>query len=1481
MGIKSKITISLFTVILLYGGYYFGVPAILNRPDNTEFFKSYIEKEYGYKTDITNAHIKMGILPAVWVKADGFCILNNDNSKALDIQNVNTKIKLIPLIFSKVEISHFTADNLDVDLIFDKDSKLKLGQYALISISDPRVTVEKAIVEIGKYKINLLDEIKNKTIVLNGDYFTLYDFIDNKRVKFATNAHLAVGAKTSLIKADVDMKLPLSRVSEDQLQIEGLISDLDLADFSTYASSLSGNKIKKLSGILNLTASTSLTPDNHKKITGLLTLDNLQIMQAELASSIYSKDRISAKVDMNLIKNGFKINELNIKSKGVDAMVSGRIKNPNSKTPDMYMKITINPSKIENITPLLPGEKDISPDINLYLLKKYGYYGDITGNLELKGNPDHPAITGNILSTNGYLVRPLPNNAPKATVKIRFLGDRSSIDVKVPVNHTQTVFVKGDTLIYGDKSTDLDISTTDNIDLHLAQTVLNPLHEILNFDLGPIPIMEIKGRGNVNMHIVGSKKNPHVWGAFKFVDTTASFVDIHNLVLEKARGELIFDDQNTHFITHSAVLNDNPVTVDGTCTLMGVLDFKVFTNNQNTEDLIKVVRTSPMLKDIQGMIAPIKSASGKSNLKINITGQVRNALDITFNKNIFAKGEIKMESNGIEINNLPLPLRNVSGLVKFNNFDTEYDLVSSINKSKIKSTGKIKDSTLNTKISSDSFNLSDAIEFAAPKDKKIPFRKDLSTINTSFTAYYKGPIDKIIFDNIYVNGKIYSNHGSKSRILLDNGTFALNKSNFRLAPLKGTFQKNPYLISADVARVFSNERDINGHFSMKNFNLSLLDDLKSLDIFPSNFKSDDFKDLSGIINVNAQVRHNSLNLFTKLDGTSITYIPKKMKIKISSGNILLKNDELSLNKVNAFMGEMPLFIDGKVLDIYKTPNMNLYINAKPTQEFLDQFFNNKAVYPIKLKGDVICTSRINGTKERLSAKTTLKIEENSSLYYMGATLGDISNPVEIYLDNIYTPTWTRINNFKYDKIIASQNNKNFSNTQLLASGTIEFLLNNNVGFRNFRVKTQTPTDAKIFNILFRKPLMKQGVFTSDLVINGTSTAPRVLGKLDVNSIDVPFFDATVKDVNFDFKNDKILITSRGVILANSVTLSAIMKNDLRYPYVFENIKLKLKDLDINKITDTLRDYEADMYRNKNSAAKAESFDLSQIIVKKAEVVADTINVKNVNAQDFTANLSLNEKLVLDVNKFRFKLADGYVNGSLKYDFITSRVNLLLHMKDSNAQIISEALFDLHNQIYGAITGDIALSCNAKTHESCTKTLQGDGYFIVANGKMPKLGSLEYLLKAGNLLRGGFTGLSISSLVDLITPLKTGEFDSISGNIHIDDGIAQNINIYSNGKDLNIYLKGSYNFSNAIADMSIFGTLSNKLTSVLGRVKNASLNTLLNTIPLVNKTELNPLTLVEINKIPNIDTQNIYKIFTAEIYGDINGTDYVRSFKWVK
>ena len=96
------------------------------------------------------------------------------------------------------------------------------------------------------------------------------------------------------------------------------------------------------------------------------------------------------------------------------------------------------------------------------------------------------------------------------------------------------------------------------------------------------------------------------------------------------------------------------------------------------------------------------------------------------------------------------------------------------------------------------------------------------------------------------------------------------------------------------------------------------------------------------------------------------------------------------------------------------------------------------------------------------------------------------------------------------------------------------------------------------------------------------------------------------------------------------------------------------------------------------------------------------------------------------------------------------------------------------------------------------------------------------------------------------------------------------------------MTGNYNLTTSVADMKIYGSLSKNITTVFGKIKNASLNTLFNTIPGISNQTEKLLLQTEISKIPDIkNATDIYRIFAAEINGDINGSDYVKSFKWVK
>ncbi len=1482
MGRNLKLLITLFVLTVLYGAYYLGIPALVNLPEKAGYIEETVLKEYGYKISLKNPHLKMGFTPAVWIKAENFAILNNDNTNALNIENPVINIKLLPLIFKKIDIGLFSAENMDVNLVFTKDSELKLGQYGLSKKLNSPFKLNHACINLNGYNINLDDKFQSKDISLNGDYLIVKDFSNDKHINLSTSAKLQTGEKTSYLNTDIDLELPLNKIFDDKLEISGHIINLNLADFSAYAKALSKNKINSISGLVNFTADTIITEDKHKQIKTSLYIKNFGIYKKDLSTSVYSKGKIEIKTDINTIKNGLDINEMRITAEGIKAFCKGKITGLNNKIPNLDLKISINQSKAENIVSLLPAEHNLCPDINFFILKQAGFWGKTAGNLEIKGKADFPDIFGNIIVWDAYMVKPI-KNAEKAVIKIAFKGQKLDLDVKVPTSPTETVYVKGPINLYHDKYADLMITSSENVDLKTAQIVLNPLHDILHFDLGPVPIMDIQGKGGINLHVIGTRENPHGWGQFRFKNATVSFLDIHNMVLTNGSGTLDFDNQNTLFQTKTASFNGKPVSVRGTCSLSGVLDFTVKTAGQDLGNLIKIIKTSPMLADIQKMTESIEIASGASDFFLNLTGKVKDPKDIVFNKNIFAKGYINLHSAAIKLKGLPAKISNTSGVINFNNLDADFKLNSYLNKSEILTTGKIKDSDCDIKISSSRFKISDGLS-SLPQSSKIPYGKDLGTVTTSFFAAYKGDINKIDYNKIFVDGKIYPNKGAKSAIITNGGNFTLNNAEFKIPELKGTFNNSPFEISLYASNVFNQKRIINGRCNIGSFDLNTINDTNLLAFLPADISKNlnDIKFLNGKVNIKARAKNNNIMAYIPLNDISILYKPKRVKLLINSGDILLNNDIVNLNKINVLFGNMPIFVNGKISNIHKTPSLNLYLNTKLTQEFFDQYINNKAVYPIKLKGDIIFTSKANGIPTNLNTDATLNIDSNSSLYYMGASIGDIENPVKITVNSDYSPNRLRINKLQYDKIITSQNNKPYKAPQLSASGSIKLLADNIIGFDNFKIKTQTPTDAKIFNIIFRKPFMKQGVFTSDLTLNGTSLNPKINGKFEITSIDIPFFNSTIRDVNLDFKHDKIYITGKGTVITNDVLLNAIMKNNLTPPYVVDYAKLQLADLDINKITDTLRDNEAEATRNPSlSSNTIEPFDINQLVINNADIEADKIKVRNINADDFIANFNFDKNGEANIKNFSFDIAEGSVNGKFRHNINTHKTNLDINLDRANALIMSEALFDLKGQVYGSVNGSFKLNCTGDTQD-CFKTLSGEGTFKITDGRMPKLGSLEYLLKAGNLLKGGFTGLSINSLIDLVTPLKTGDFESISGDIHIADGIADNINIYSNGNDLNMYMTGNYNLTTSVADMKIYGSLSKNITTVFGKIKNASLNTLFNTIPGINSQTEKLLLQTDISKIPDIkNATDIYRIFAVDINGDINGENYVKSFKWVK
>ena len=1424
-----------------------GVPYLFSRAvpivcENITFNSS-------YEIKIEKPRLYTSIIPNAVIKADSVTVRAKENNDKFELKGLKMKLRLLPLLSGRIHINNIQLLDLNMNTKVENmniDDKLAIQN----------VKIEKFVcdgVKINNYKICLYNK-SEQTELLGGNI----DYrLSPRYLKLNIEGQLKQGNEKSEIKTS--LFLPKNK-NLKKTEFNVLLSNLNLKNFENYIKAFLPEDTTDIRGIVNVSADKNSLEAK---------FNNFALIRKDEANSIVFPKNITLNSGLSVTGKSLFIKEANLKSDNINLIVGGVISDYLSKqNPSFNLNVQINKSKIEDFISMLPPFK--TEDIDAYKLKKYRFYGDIIGNLNIKGTAPEPSINGDLYINNGVLTKPIPN-ANGATVKLKFLGKYLNFDVLVPANMSEKVMVKGGVELYNVKYSDMRVWSTNKVDLALAEEKVVPIHEILNFVIGPVPIMDITGIGNIDITIKGNRKNPHVWGALNFHSAFAKFKEMPDLKLTSADAVLTFDDENAVFNLKNGIINNKKVDINGTCNLAGKFDFDVFSNNQNLAELYNAVKTSTLVDELKTMLPDFDSLSGLVNLKLKVYGSIKDIEDIKYNENFFTKGNLELLGNDFELKKVKV--HNTKGIVNFNNTDADLDVLSQIGASPLSLKAVVKNNIADAQVSITNLNLS---ELMTVKDN---FQKDYTNIYTDVNLKYKGRTDVIEYDKVDLIAKVVGT-AKNNKLKISDGVVTVKNDRLQIQDINGSFLDTltAFDVNLKVDNISTNPA-FNGKIKLQDFDLSLISKFAEFSLVPQNIREliNQIKFERGKININALISNNNVNASTNLGGITFSYIPLNLPIKIVNGSVYIRKNNLGLNKINLIADEMPILADGKINNIFTDQKFDLYFNLKPKQDFVDKYFNNNRIYPLKIRGDIVYWLKLNGTKEDFNIQSEANLAKDSAIYYLGATVGDIENGIVLNLDaNLLKQKFLKVKEFSYDKLITSQSKRTTRLNMLKVNGGID-LVSEDFVFHDLKVKTGYPTDARIFNIMFRKPNIKQGQFTSDLKFNGKLSNPKINGVFKIVETNIPFLDTTIKTISIVFKEKAIELVSVGEVLGNEVKFKGLLRNKLVPPYYVESGELQTKVLDLNYITEKLKSAHV----NENNALDTFGyFDIKNTVIKSLKLSADEIKLRNLTANNVNAVARMNEKSNFSLNDFKFTISDGVLNGDFEYNLANNNIKLDMKAKNINANDLSIALFDLKNQIYGALTGNLKLSCNGSDFNRCMETLNGSAEFNVTDGRMPKLGSLEYLLKAGNLVKGGFTGLSINGVIDILTPLKTGDFSEIYGKMAISEGVAEDIEISTKGKDLSLFITGNYNFSNSQADMEVLGLLSKKISTMFGPLGNVSLNTLFNVIPGVDLSK-NSRVLDNINKIPGIELSGkAFRKFIAEINGDINSDNYVSSFKWI-
>ncbi len=1435
----------IFIILSFYAFWILGIPFIFSKtlPQVCEN----ISQNSDYIIEVNKPQLFLSPIPTAKIKAENISIQSKKTEDLTQISNFETSIRLLPLLSGRIHINKIMASDISVNSVLNKEFELDkdvLSDFRKTKLKCDEISLKKLFVNIHEPKLS------SPAVYTARD---VYYKKNSRALKVYTEGELKV--KDTLSSAYIDLYLPQNNdITKSVVDVK--FDNFDVAPLGDYLRQYLPEELLQIKGVIDVKVDKQNLSASFK---------NCAILMKDNAKSIIFPEKLDVTSLFSITSKKINFDKLDLISKNIKASLNGYVLNYlDSSMTNMNLNVRLDNSRVEDIVNLLP--PIIVEEFNVYKLKHYRFYGDAIGNFSVKGDLVEPEINGEIFINNGVLIKPI-KNAKGATVKLDFTGKYVNFDVNVPAGGAERVWVKGGVELYNVKYADMHIWSTKKVNLETAEEKIIPIHEILNFIIGPVPIMDIKGDGNIDIVVKGNRKNPHVWGVLNVNNVKTFFNEIPDLILTNADAVLTFDDQSAVFKTKKGLIDGKPVSINGTCNLYGKFDFDVNSSSQNIAYLLKAIQTSTMIDEVKKMIPKLDIAEGASNLKLKVFGSIVDIEDIQFNRNLFSKGEIELLGNTFGMQDVKIT--DTKGKINFDGMNGLADIIGLIGKSKLAAKAGVKNNIADVNITIPSLNINDI----APLEGDL--KSDFGSLFLDVAASYKGKVDVIEYDKVNFTAKILGT-APDNKLKISNGLISLKNNKLSVSGVKGKFENSGSTFDVDITSDdISDNPKTNGVIRLKNFDMTLLNMFSKYPFIPEEAKNIKFE--KGNVNLDCKIRNNKIEASSDLGGILLTYLPLELPIKIVNGSFMVRNNSLRFIKLNLLADNMPLLLDGIVDDIFDKKIFDIYANSKPKQEFIDKYINKNRIYPVKIKGDIVYTLRLKGIKDDFNVKADVNMAPDSSIYHLGATVGDVENAIVLNLDTkVLKNNILKIKEFSYDKIISSSGNRSTRLNMLKARGGIE-VYKDDLVFHDLYIKTQNPTDARIFNIIFRKPNIKQGQFTSDLRFNGRLSNPRLIGDFHIFETNIPFFDTTMKNITFKFKDKTIDLTSKGEILNNDVAVNAVLKNKLSAPYYVEKAEIYTKVLDLNYMIEKLKLSQLEEGQTYESL---EGIDIASIIVNDMNLSADSIHLRNIVAKDFDANISVNDKNILNVKDFKFNIANGILNGKFNYNLKNSNTALSLKAKDIDANDLAFALFDLDNQIYGELTGDIKLSCKGESFENCMQTLNGKTTFNVKDGNMPKLGSLEYLLKAGNLLKGGLTSISINGVIDIITPLKTGDFSNIYGMIDIKDGIAEDIEISTRGKDLSLFITGKYDFGSEEADMEVLGMLSRKISTMFGPLGNLSLNTLFNAIPGVDLSK-NTKVLENINRIPGIElSSKTYRKFIAEIKGNINGDNYVTSFKWI-
>ncbi len=644
-----------------------------------------------------------------------------------------------------------------------------------------------------------------------------------------------------------------------------------------------------------------------------------------------------------------------------------------------------------------------------------------------------------------------------------------------------------------------------------------------------------------------------------------------------------------------------------------------------------------------------------------------------------------------------------------------------------------------------------------------------------------------------------------------------------------------------------------------------------------------FKDLSGDFNFDINLLKEGLSGKIALNNARMKIIPLNyLPIKVNNGVIKITPNTVYLNDFKGYYGsnvQNKLSMDGTVKDYMKSCDTEVTINTTANNEFTEKYLSKTAGVPLTMKGDAWTGIIVKSIYNKIDIIWISKLAKGNDILVDGASLTPVTFDRAVKADMHVEGKYLDLREINY--YIAKELKKG-SKVEPVVTLRGRFDITKEIpDMKAFGFEIPNPLPSEFLNILAGQRLFKGGKFFGKLYIVNENETPVIKGKLTANDIRIPSQRIFVKNADLHTDSDTVHIVADGRFKRSNFIFKGDIKSSIKYPIVIKNLDFELDKMNLEKLMNSFNQTpETDVAVNnltdddsKNENDNVVTFDFNNLIIEKCVFKLKEGSYKDIQFGNLAANLTL-DKNILKLNSNKFDIAEGISTIKVLCDLNKHKYYLRLGIKDVNSDTMSATLLNLPREISGKASGLIEIN----TDDSMK--LNGVIKFAIKNGQIQKIGLVEYLMKFAALFRNPLAMISPSLIADIVN-IPEGNFDKISGELYIDNNFVKLLKIKSSSPELSSYIVGCYNLETSDAILRIYTKFSNKNKGASGFLRNISLNSLANRIPLSSRNDSSYYE-AELKHLPPIDAdEKDTQIFLTSVDGDVEHNNFLSSLKKIK